>query len=285
MEWLMGELKLIADVMGFRKLPEIRFGSTSLVDKKAQQTFLMGLYDRNIISADTLLRNEANTTAEMEASKLKQEKSLRGKNVFEPRGPFIKEPKAPGAGPAGSKPTQPNGRPGNSSTGPTGKQSNPRGPKGQGLAVSLESLEQYHNMSDLLQVHGREVLDKIESYCSNQLLRARALEDGRIKHIKQLKKDEKERLENLIYNVFSHMPAAPENDYTDDFIVQMLQSDAATSIKADVLEVYTDKIAEYSRSYGKSPSREMRRQFIVSAWTQRALMNHLMQKPDILTAS
>jgi hypothetical protein len=63
----------------------------------------------------------------------------------------------------------------------------------------------------------------------------------------------------------------------------MLQSDAATNIKADVLEVYTNKVAEYSKTYSKAPTREMRRQFIVSAWTQRALIDHLVQKPDILT--
>lgn len=280
MTWLMGELKVIADAMGFQKLPEIRFGYTSLKDEKARQTFLLSLYDRNLLSPDTILR-EANTTGEIESSKLKEAKKQRGKEVFEPRGPFIKDDPVPPAGgvpkPGGAKPPakkpSPNGRPPGSDTGPTGKQANPRGPKGQGLANILD-------LQEKLQSKGRELLDSVESLCGKRLLKARALENPNLKCLKQLKMEERDRLENLIYNVFSHMPAK-EEVYGDDEIVHMLNSNAANNVKAEVLSIYTGKISEYSKTYGKNPTKEMRRQFIVSAWTQVAIAGHVSENPDL----
>jgi hypothetical protein len=121
-DWLMGEVKIIADAMGFKKLPVIKFGRTSLRDEKVQQAFLTGLYDRGILSADSLLR-EANTSAEVEASKMKEEKSqLREKDVFEPRGPYVKDPKSGGAKQQQQQGEK--GRPLNTPTGPTGEQEN-----------------------------------------------------------------------------------------------------------------------------------------------------------------
>jgi hypothetical protein len=276
-DWLMGEAKIIADAMGFQKLPTIRFGRTSLRDEKAYQAFVTGLYDRNILSADSLLR-EANTTSDIEVAKLEEEKKVRSKNVFEPRGPFIKEPKpAPGAKvPGGGTPAKkpggtggPGGRPTNTGTGPTGKQSNPRGPKGQSVADLLD-------IQEVLNRRGRAMLDQVEDFCNSGLLRAKAVDRPGLKHLKQLRAEERERLEQMIYNVFSHMPPPPNDDpLQDDFIINMLNSDACARVKADVLNVYTDKVAEYSKTFGKAPTREMRRQFIVSAWTQAAIMTQL----------
>ncbi len=288
--WLMGELKIIADAMGFKKLPTVRFGRTSLKDEKSFQAFITGLYDRGIMSADTLL-DEAGTTAEIEASKMKEEKKkYKEKDIFEPKGPFVKDPKPapgakpPGGGPAAKKPAAkkpaggPGGRPTNTGTGPTGKQSNPRGPKGQNIAEILD-------MQEVLQRRGRAALDQLETFISDRVLSAKARENPNLRHVKNLRAEEKERLEWLIYNVFSHMPAPQSDDvvFGEDFIINMLRSDAAENVKADVFSSYTDKVADYSKTYGKSPTREMRRQFMVSSWTQRAILDHIAEKPEVLS--
>lgn len=268
-QWLMNELRIVAEAMGFRKLPEIRFGRTSLTDTKSEQTFMLGLFDRGILSADTALQ-EANTSFDIEAKKQGKEKETQEKKskVMEVKGPFIKDekpPVAPGAKPpAGGKPKPkpktPNGRPGGTSTGPTGKQSNPRGPKGQGLAgVTFDDYE-------AMLVEARASLDKYED-----LIAGRWCKGKNIKYVKQAPHEERERLEQLVYNVFSHMPTPTPAHRTDDFIIQMLDSDAAEEAKADVLSIYHRKLADYKTKYGKAASREMRRQFIVSAWTQHAI--------------
>jgi len=273
--WMMGEAKIIADAMGFQKLPTFRFGRTSLKDEKGYQAFLVNLYDRNVLSADSLLR-EADTTVDIEVSKLKEEASVRSKNILEPRGPFIKEPKPPGApGAVKKKPKTPNGRPTGTGTGPTGKQSNPRGPKGQGIAEILE-------LQEVMQRRGTATLEHLENFISDRVLQAKARENPNLKHVKSLRAQERERLEWLIYNVFSHMPAPVSEELAnDDFIVTMLNSDACETVKADVYGLYTYKVDEYTKTYGKAPSRDIRRQFMVSAWTQKAIMEHVASKPDM----
>ena len=292
-DWLMGEMKIIADAMGFQKLPTIRFGRTSLQDEKAYQAFVTGLYDRNILSADTLLR-EADTSVDTEVSKMKEENDMREQGILEMRGPFVKPdnkngipqlpppPAAPagiGKKPGAKTPKTPNGRPAGTPTGPTGKQGNPRKPKGQGVA----KLSMFCDLHDELSESGRNVLAHLESFVGERYLRAKAKDNPGLKHLKQLKLEERERLEQMIYNVFSHMPA-PDNDspFSDDFLINMLRSDAAETVKVDVLNIYTDKVSQYSQSYGKAPTREMRRQFMVSAWTQKAIKQHIAQKPDLL---
>jgi hypothetical protein len=297
-DWLMGELKIIADAMGFQKLPTVKYGRTSLQDEKAYQAFVTGLFDRNILSADTLLR-EADTSVDTEVAKMKEENELREQGILEMRGPFVKpdnkdgipQPPPPPAAPAGigkkpgakkpgaKTPKTPNGRPTGTGTGPTGKQANPRKPKGQGVAKLSRLLELHDQFSE----HGRTTLARLEEYIGSRVLQAKAKDNPGIKHLKQLKLEERDRLEQMIYNVFSHMPAPDDGShFSDDFIINMLRSDAAETVKVDVLNIYTDKVSQYSQTYGKVPTREMRRQFMVSAWTQKAIKQHIAQKPDIL---
>jgi hypothetical protein len=101
----------------------------------------------------------------------------------------------------------------------------------------------------------------------------RFLKSKGLKYIKQCPQEEKERLEGLVYNVFSHMPTSvPNNFNTDDFLITMLNNPQITAqMQADILSTYQDKIARYAARHGKEPSREHRRQFIVSSWTQHAI--------------
>jgi hypothetical protein len=274
--WLMGEFKLIADVMGFQKLPDVKFGRTSLSDRKAEQSFMTGLFDRGVLSADDLLRFN-DTTFEVQVEKQKEEERIRkeDKNVQKIRGPFVKDPKPEvGAGPKGvgpkgvaPKPKGQNGRPAGSDTGPTGKQDNPRKPKGQGLAEVFEMYDQYETA-------GKQLLSGVEEFCNAGLLRARA--DEGLQYIKQLQRDDRDRLEQLIYNVFSNIPAKESHNFeNDDFMTHILSSDATVGVKSDILSIYTGKVSGYSSQYGKNPSREMRRKFMVSAWTQYAISEHM----------
>lgn len=267
--WLMAELKLIADAMGFRKMPDVRFGRTSLTDDKAEKQFILGLLDRGIVSIDTVLQ-EANTSFDVESKKQNREKVGQDKKskTMEVKGPFIKEPPKPPAGakkPGAATPTKKatpkkeNGRPPGSSTGPTGKQANPRGPKGQGIAFDMDQYE------DML-AQARVALDTYEDFIQSRWCRSKGL-----KYVKQAPHEERERLENLVYNVFSHMPSPAESHRTDDFIIELLSSPAAEETKADVLAIYHSKLADYKDKYSKSASREQRRKFMVSSWTQCAI--------------
>lgn len=258
-DWLMGEFKLIAEVMGFQKLPTIQFAETALTDKNAAQNLIIQLFDRNIVSADRALR-EFDTDFDTELEKIRKEVAARQDNPdsLKIRGPYIKDPTLPGGG--GGNPKTANGRPpGSSEPQPRGKQETPRSPVGQSVAVDYDNYENLLNM-------GRSMLDTIEKKISDRLLKAKGL-----RYIKQFPEQERTRVEELIYNVFSHMPPAPKVLETDDFLFQVLQSDAVAKIKADVFSKYHQKLVDYELQYGKQPTKEMRRSFIVSAWTQSAI--------------
>lgn len=293
-DWLLGELKIIADAMGFKRLPTIKWGKTNLTDKNAEKTLLTNLFDRGILSADTLLR-EFDTDFDSEAAKQTEEKNISdnsGVGVMDARGPYLK-PEAlidqgivkPGWDEEhditakmeekqqsefdqqlqlkqASTPKTPNGRPGETKEPlKRGKQKNPRGPKGR--ASEDFDLDAY---DELLET-GKIILASLEERIGNKFLKAKGL-----KYIKQAPQEERERLEKMIYNVFSHMPSAPESFNTDDFLLNILKNDNVTSrMKAEVLATYHDKIARYEERFGKEPDREHRRQFMVSAWTQQSI--------------
>ena len=264
-DWIMTELLSVSKVMGFKKLPTVKFGQTSLKDEKGYQAFLTSLYDRNILSADTILK-EANTDVATESRKLKDEKLISEKGVLEQRGPFVRDENK-----AVKTPKTPNGRPTNSVTGPTGKQANPRGPKAS-VAETLRLQEQFS-------LYGKNALDYIEQFCADNLIKSKAAKDPRIKYIKQLQSEERERLEQLVYNIFSYIPPKHESEaIQDEYIVNLLESDACINIKQEVLNIYNQKIQDFYQAYGKGPSRESRRNFIVSAWTQVAIHEHLQKK-------
>lgn len=251
-DWLRNELKLISDVMKFKKLPDIKFGQSSLTDRKAEQTFYMNLFDRGIISADTLLKF-ADTTPEIEAAKQAEENDLRKGKKIKPldiKGPYIKDDTK-------NLPKTANGRPPGSNTGPTGQQVNKREPQGKTLADY-----------DFLLTLSRSLLDKTEAFINDGYCKTKGL-----RYIKLAPEEERKRLEQLTYNVFSHMPHNTDLNNIDDFLINILKSDAVSTVKANVMKKYLEKIELYNKTYNKEPTKEMRRQFIVSAWTQSAIEN------------
>lgn len=314
--WLMSELKILADALGFRKLPSIRWGRNSLRDQSQWLNLVMALADRGVLSKDTLLKEFGISDFNIEVEKQigeQQRVEEEDPQVMPHQGPFVKdsmvetrtaerqieqdgmrkeadldfqeenvervakineklappEPAGqPGAkGPPGAKPKTPNGRPPGSKTKDSGappkKQSKPRSPTGQSVA----DIDLYEE----IKTEGATLLAQVEELVNERFRKARGL-----KYVKEAKKEERENLENCIYHIFSHMPAQrPDAFNADDYIVNLVRSDTLDTVKADVLQSYNDKVARYAAKFGKEPTREHRRQFIISAWTQCALNQHV----------
>lgn len=160
MNWLMFELKIIAERMNFRTLPEVRFGIMNLRDENTERKLLMDLFDRGIVSQETLLEYFELTYDHEHARQLRERNNIESDNVgipekeigkkpdtpvMMPTGPYRKTerpkdfppppmPTAP-AGPKKSNQKKPAGRPGGTGT----PQQKRRNTKPQGLA----QLEQY----------------------------------------------------------------------------------------------------------------------------------------------
>lgn len=90
--WLMNELKIIADAMGFRKPPIIKWRRSSLKDESAERTFKLALFDRGILSAEALLK-DADEDIALEVARQKNEKKIAdetGVGVLDKRGPYFR---------------------------------------------------------------------------------------------------------------------------------------------------------------------------------------------------
>lgn len=89
--WLMPDLIFIQKAMSFRKLPQVKFGEMSLRDENAANNFIVGLYDRGLISDETLYEKFEHDY-EIERERLLNEKKWEEANDFDRRGPYIKVP-------------------------------------------------------------------------------------------------------------------------------------------------------------------------------------------------
>jgi hypothetical protein len=133
-DWLVGEIKVISERMKFKRLPKVQFGRVSLRDESAERTLAVQLFDRGILSAETLL-DMFGENWEIEQARLEETKSKKFK------GPYIKDP-----------PTGVNGRPTNTKNIPQKKKRNTI-PQGQNKAGLIKwASETYDEVFNLLSV-------------------------------------------------------------------------------------------------------------------------------------
>jgi len=88
-KWIRGELKLVADAMGFKKIPEINFGIMSLRDEAAEKQLMIQLLDRGIISSEKATE-VFGVNYMIELERMKSEQTIREDNpgVLEKSNPY-----------------------------------------------------------------------------------------------------------------------------------------------------------------------------------------------------
>jgi hypothetical protein len=87
--WMEGELRLVADAMGFKKIPAISFGIMSLRDEAAEKQLIIQLLDRGIISSEKVTE-VFGVNYMIEVERLKSEQATREENpgVLEKSNPY-----------------------------------------------------------------------------------------------------------------------------------------------------------------------------------------------------
>lgn len=90
-KWLMNEVKILAEAMGFRTLPSISFGTMSLRDEAKEKQLMIQLADRGLISVQAL-HEVFGTNFVTELSRLKEEQNIRDKNepILERSSPYYR---------------------------------------------------------------------------------------------------------------------------------------------------------------------------------------------------
>ena len=87
--WMKTELQLVADAMGFKKIPAINFGNMSLRDEAAEKQLMIQLLDRGIISSEKATEVfGVNYMIELERMKSEQKIREESPGVLEKSNPY-----------------------------------------------------------------------------------------------------------------------------------------------------------------------------------------------------
>ncbi len=76
LKWLRGEIKLVSEAMGFKKLPFINFGTMSLRDEAVEKQLMIQLVDRGIISIEAV-HEVFGTNFVVELERMREEQDIR----------------------------------------------------------------------------------------------------------------------------------------------------------------------------------------------------------------
>ncbi len=92
LEWLRKEIKLIMEAQGWKNPPHIVFERTNLKDEMAQKQLLIQMFDRNLLSAETLQKEfQADFIVELERSRREEKVRQENPGVMPKQGPFVKD--------------------------------------------------------------------------------------------------------------------------------------------------------------------------------------------------
>lgn len=92
LEWLRKEIKLIMEAQGWKTPPHIVFERTNLKDEMAQKQLLIQMFDRNLLSAETLQKEfQADFIVELERSRREEKVRQENPGVMPKQGPFVKD--------------------------------------------------------------------------------------------------------------------------------------------------------------------------------------------------
>ena len=88
-KWINKQLRMIAEIMGHRDIPKVKFGRMSLRDENAEKQLVLGLLDRNVISVEAVLE-VFGEDYELELARLRREQDLRDdEGLLQKHGPFV----------------------------------------------------------------------------------------------------------------------------------------------------------------------------------------------------
>lgn len=256
MEWLNQQLRIVAEIMGHREIPTVKFGQMSLKDEQAEKNLIIQLLDRNIISAERV-HEIFDIETEIEVERLRREAELsEEENIMTKFGPF-KDPmnmmdqeemmeldhtnemeKVNLQNKVKTQTKNQIRRPGRP-TGTKKPQSKKRTTKPKGMG--LGSFEY-----DLIRTKAANAYEAVENSLTAMILNARGL-----KYKKQLSKADREDLENLVFSVYSNIDiySVP----TDDDIAEILSNPFANQSVAQLYQ-------EVQQCFGESMTAEQRRE-------------------------
>lgn len=253
-DWLRVEVKTVADAMNFRRLPIIKWGLMNLRDENTERKLWIELYDRGIVSDESMLERFGTDFA-VETERQKYEKKIKDKEnkgirkdddqfrspVMVSQGPFKRgvleppKPKPTGGG-KGGRPVK---------TGTPQQKKRTTKPKGMSSVIAFQK---YYGFATTALKTVTEVATQL------------AITSKEVKDSRSLTKAQKSDLEN----VTSYALAAlnPDDDISKDLVYDVLKSDDSIFSTEKVTRI----IALYQAELDSSLSKEERQNLMCNAF-------------------
>lgn len=259
--WIENELQLVADAMGFNKIPRVVFQTMSLRDEVAEKALVIQLLDRNIVSVETV-QKVFGKDFEIELENMRYENGIRDKSpgLLEKANPYYRpvsimeyqkdaqielESLKQGGGEnlGGNQPKQeginPSGRPKNI---PDTKIRKVRTPK----------------VLSVLKARAEEVFTEIEA-----IIDPLFLSKNEIKNIRSLSKKQKEELTNIKFLVLSNINV--DDNVTLKLIEDIISGPSNNKIN-DFYKTLNELCLEYKTQNNKELSVGVHRSLAASCW-------------------
>ena len=272
--WIEGELRLVANAMGFKNIPAINFGIMSLRDEAAEKQLMIQLLDRGIISSEKA-SEVFGTNYMIELERLKIEQGIREETpgVLERSNPYnrpfsvmekqgdiaielekVKQQRDINGGGGG---TDDNGGGDN----PSGDQPKDEGKNSSGRPPSTKDTkprdERTPTSQSMLQIIADGLMDKID-----ELVDGTYLEANSVKNMRSLTKAQRNDLDSSKRAILSVLQL---NDAVTKELIADRMATAGSSAR-HMEESFRKLVAEFTASTQKTPTTKERRMLTALAW-------------------
>lgn len=271
--WMEGELRMVAEAMGFNRIPAISFGIMSLRDEAAEKQLMIQLLDRGIISSEKVSETfGTNFMIELERMKVEQEFREENPGVLERSDPYnrpftmlekqnklaikLEKIKIGGKNVGGGD----NGGGDN----PSGDQPRDDGKNSSGRPPSTKDTkprdERTSKTQSVLTVIADSFMDQIGEIIDGAYLKKWKIRGRR--SLTKARKDELERVKRGILSVLR-----PGDEVTKKLIAERLDMDIAARDKSCKMESnFGDLVENFTSSTKKTPNTKERRSLASMAW-------------------
>ena len=260
-QWLEGELQMVADAMGFKRLPIIGFGRMSLRDEAAEKQLLIQLLDRGVISVESI-HAAFGYDFMVELQNLRDEQKLRDDEppVMERAGPYHRpnsqfehqtrlqraktDQGGGGDNPSGDQPGDEGengpGRPPNvPDTGPRDERTSP-------------------TLSRVLATTAREFMTTIAKIADPAFLR-----DKGAKSLRNLNAAQGRELEQVKWILLCSLD--PDDSPTRDMLSAKVPEVPGDRLRA-LADLYEEAVEAFAQAKGKAPNLSEHRLLMANAW-------------------
>ena len=270
--WIQGELRLVADAMGFKQIPAISFGIMSLRDEAAEKQLMIQLLDRGIISSEKASETFG-TNYMIELERLKNEQLIREQNpgILEKSNPYnrpfsvlekqnemaieLENVKRGGSG--GGNGQDDNGGGDN----PSGDQPNDDGNNSPGRPPSTKDTTPRDTRTpktlSVMNVVAEGLMDQLDLIFDDTYLK-----QNKVKNMRSLTKSQRTELEVVKRGFLSVL--RPGDTVTKDLVGSRL--DIAADNARRMESVFCDLVSEFTASIQKTPTVKERRMLTALAW-------------------